>query len=25
MKTDNGTKMYPFRGKYLVAAKTAVV
>ena len=25
MKTDNGTKMYPFRGQYLVAAKTAVV
>ena len=25
MKTDNGTKMYPFRGKYLVAAKSAVV
>ena len=25
MKTDNGTKTYPFRGKYLVAAKTAVV
>jgi gliding motility-associated protein GldM len=25
MKTDNGTKMYPFRGEYLVAAKTAVV
>ena len=25
MKTDNGTKIYPFRGKYLVAAKTAVV
>lgn len=25
MKTDNGTKMYPFKGQYLVAAKTAVV
>ena len=25
MKTDNGTKMYPFSGEYLVAAKTAVV
>jgi gliding motility-associated protein GldM len=25
MKTDDGTKMYPFRGQYLVAAKTAVV
>jgi len=25
MKTDLGTKMYPFRGRYLVAAKTAVV
>jgi gliding motility-associated protein GldM len=25
MKTDNGIKMYPFRGQYLVAAKTAVV
>lgn len=25
MKTDNGTKMYPFRGEYLVAAKSAVV
>jgi len=25
MKTDNGTKMYPFKGEYLVAAKTAVV
>jgi gliding motility-associated protein GldM len=25
MKTDNGTKMYPFRGQYLVAAKTAIV
>ena len=25
MKTDNGTKMYPFSGQYLVAAKTAVV
>jgi len=25
MKTDNGTKMYPFSGSYLVAAKTAVV
>ena len=25
MKTDNGTKMYPFNGSYLVAAKTAVV
>ena len=25
MKTDNGTKIYPFRGEYLVAAKTAVV
>jgi gliding motility-associated protein GldM len=25
MKTDNGTKMYPFRGQYLVASKTAVV
>ena len=25
MKTDNGTKMYPFRGEYLVAAKTAIV
>ena len=25
MKTDNGTKIYPFRGQYLVAAKTAVV
>jgi len=25
MKTDNGTKIYPFRGQYLVAAKTAIV
>ena len=25
MKTANGTKMYPFNGEYLVAAKTAVV
>jgi gliding motility-associated protein GldM len=25
MKTDDGTKMYPFNGEYLVAAKTAVV
>ena len=25
MKTANGTKIYPFRGQYLVAAKTAVV
>ena len=25
MKTDNGTKMYPFRGQYLVAERTAVV
>jgi gliding motility-associated protein GldM len=25
MKTDNGTKMYPFKGEYLVAAKTAIV
>ena len=25
MKTDNGTRMYPFSGEYLVAAKTAVV
>lgn len=25
MKTDRGTKMYPFSGEYLVAAKTAVV
>ncbi len=25
MKTENGTKMYPFSGEYLVAAKTAVV
>jgi len=25
MKTANGTKTYPFAGKYLVAAKTAVV
>ncbi|MAW21293.1 MAG: hypothetical protein CMD16_02715 [Flavobacteriales bacterium] len=25
MKTETGTKMYPFSGRYLVAAKTAVV
>ena len=25
MKTETGTKMYPFSGEYLVAAKTAVV
>jgi gliding motility-associated protein GldM len=25
MKTETGTKMYPFNGEYLVAAKTAVV
>lgn len=25
MKTETGTKMYPFEGEYLVAAKTAVV
>ena len=25
MKTETGTKMYPFSGQYLVAAKTAVV
>ena len=25
MKTDNGTRMYPFSGEYLVAAKRAVV
>ena len=25
MKTENGTKMYPFSGEYLVAAKAAVV
>jgi len=25
MKTETGTKMYPFNGSYLVAAKTAVV
>ena len=25
MKTDNGIKMYPFKGEYLVASKSAVV
>ena len=25
MKTETGTKIYPFKGEYLVAAKTAVV